>query len=98
MRLLLLVAALFLSLPAAAQIAPSPAEVAAYRGLHAAAAKGDAAEVARLVGSGANFNERDGNGRAPLHVAVHLHREAAAMMLLKGHADPNALDAQQYDI
>ena len=38
---------------AAAQVPPTPAEYAAYAGLHAAAAKGDAAEIARLVAAGA---------------------------------------------
>ena len=39
-------------LPAAAQIAPSAAEIAAYRGLHAAAAKGDVAEIEQLIKAG----------------------------------------------
>ena len=40
MRFLLLIAALLTVVPAAAQVAPSATELAAYRGLHAAAAKG----------------------------------------------------------
>ncbi len=36
----------------AAQIPPSAAEIAAYRGLHAAAARGDAGEIERLVRAG----------------------------------------------
>src|SRR5258708_2440687 len=63
MRLLLPIAALFLALPAAAQIAPSPTEIAAYRGLHAAAAKGDAAEIARLVVAGEKVDAVDGHRR-----------------------------------
>ena len=43
-----------------AQVAPSAAEIAAYRGLHAAAAKGDAAEIERLVKAGAAIEARDG--------------------------------------
>ena len=84
--------------PAAAQVAPSAAEIAAYTGLHAAAAKGDAAEIERLVKAGAALEARDGNSRTPLHVAVFAHQPAAARALLKAGADANALDAQRYDI
>ena len=98
MRSLLLLAALLFPLPAAAQVAPSPAEIAAYRGLHAAAAKGDAAETARMVAAGEPIDSRDGYRRTPLHVAAHFGHQAAAQALLKGGANPNALEAQQYDI
>ena len=98
MRFLLLIVALFLALPAAAQIPPSATEVAAYRGLHAAAARGDAAEIARLIPAGHKVDGVDGHRRTPLHVAAHLGHQAAAQALLKGGANPNALDAQQYDI
>ena len=98
MRFLLLIVALFLALPAAAQIPPSATEVAAYRGLHAAAARGDAAEIARLIPAGDKVDGVDGHRRTPLHVAAHLGHQAAAQALLKGGADPNALDAQKYDI
>src|SRR5690242_2059304 len=83
---------------AAAQTPPSEAELKAYTGLHAAAANGDAAEIERLVKGGAALEARDGNGRTPLHVA-YFRREgfAAAKLVLLG-ADPNALDAQRYDI
>ena len=89
---------LALTVPASAQIAPSPAEIAAYRGLHAAAAKGDAAEIERLVKAGAAVDARDGYQRTPLHVAVYMHQPAAARALLRLGADPNALEAQKYDI
>ena len=71
---------LFLTLaaPAAAQIAPGTAEIAAYRGLHAAAAKGDAAEIERLVKAGAAIDVRDGHGRTPLHVAAFMRKYDAA--------------------
>ena len=84
--------------PAAAQVAPSTAELAAYTGLHAAAATGDAAEIERLVKSGAALEARDANKRTPLHVAIFAHQPAAARALLKAGADANALDAQRYDI
>jgi ankyrin repeat protein len=98
MRFLLLITALLFALPAAAQIPPRPAEVAAYRGLHAAAAKGDAAEITRLIGAGEKVDAVDGHRRTPLHVAAHLGHQAAAQALIRGGANPNALDAQQYDI
>lgn len=98
MRLLLTLATLLIAVPAAAQIPPEAAEVAAYRGLHAAAAQGDAAEIARLVSGGADVNAVDGHRRTPLHVAVHARHRDAAQALLKGGANPNARDAQAYDI
>jgi len=84
--------------PAAAQVAPSAAELAAYNGLHAAAATGNAAAIERLVKSGAALEARDANKRTPLHVAIFAHQAAAARALLKAGADANALDAQRYDI
>jgi ankyrin repeat protein len=98
MRFLLLITALLLAMPAAAQIPPSATEIAAYRGLHAAAAKGDAAEIARLLAAGENIDAVDSHRRTPLHVAAHFGHQVAVQALLRGGANPNALDAQQYDI
>jgi ankyrin repeat protein len=95
---LALVGALLATLPAAAQIAPSQSELRVYAGLHAAAAKGDAAEVVRLLAVGEKPNAQDAHSRTPLHVAAHFGHQAAAAALLKGGANPNALDAQKYDI
>jgi ankyrin repeat protein len=91
---------LFLALgaPASAQIAPSPAELSAYRGLHAAAAKGDPADIERLIKAGAAIEARDGHGRTPLHVAVFMQRQDAARALLRLGADANAFEAQKYDV
>ncbi|MDO9414395.1 MAG: ankyrin repeat domain-containing protein [Pseudolabrys sp.] len=89
---------LIVPVPALAQIAPSAAEIAAYRGLHAAAAKGDTGEIEKLVKAGAPLEARDGHQRTPLHVAAHLKRNEAAVLLMKLGADANALDAQKYDI
>jgi ankyrin repeat protein len=92
--------ALLLALVAAtaqAQVAPTPSELAAYTGLFAAAAKGDAATIARLASSGAKVDARDGNGRTPLHVAAFMKQRDAMKALVDAGADPNALDADRYD-
>ena len=85
-------------LPALAQIPPGPSELRIYAGLHAAAAKGDAAGIERLLAAGERVDAQDANSRTPLHVAAHFGHQAAAQALLKGGANPNALDAQKYDI
>jgi uncharacterized protein len=85
------------ALPAAAQMPPTT-ELAEYTGLHAAAAKGDAAEIARLIAAGQNLEARDSHKRTPLHVAALLRHRAAAEALLRGGANPNALEMQKYDI
>jgi ankyrin repeat protein len=95
---LALACALLAVLPARAQIAPSQSELRVYAGLHAAAAQGNAAEVARLLAAGDNPNAQDAHSRTPLHVAAHFGHAAAAQALLRGGANPNALDAQKYDI
>jgi ankyrin repeat protein len=92
--------ALLLALVAAtaqAQVAPTPSELAAYTGLFAAAAKGDAATIARLASTGAKVDARDGNGRTPLHVAAFMKQRDAMKALVDAGADPNALDADRYD-
>ena len=98
MRHLLIAATLLLPLPAAAQIPPGQSELRIYAGLHAAAAKGDAAEIERLIAAGQSVNAQDAHSRTPLHVAAHFGHHAAAQALLKGGANANALDAQKYDI
>jgi uncharacterized protein len=83
---------------ALAQLAPSQTEAEAYAGLLAAASRGDAAEIRRLLADGATVATRDGHGRTPLHVAAHGGHHAAARALLAGGADPNALDSRRYDL
>src|SRR5215207_1817147 len=98
MRFLAVAFALAGSLPALAQIPPGPSDLRIYAGLHAAAAKGDAAQIERLLAAGEKPDVQDSHGRTPLHVAAHFGRHAAAQALLKGSANPNSLDAQRYDI
>jgi ankyrin repeat protein len=83
---------------AQAQVAPTPSELSAYTGVFAAAASGDAASVAKLAASGANVNARDGRGRTPLHVAAFMKQRDAMKALVDAGADPNALDADRYDM
>ena len=83
---------------AQAQVPPTDAELAAYAGLHAAAAKGDAAQVARLVSAGSDLNARDGYRRTPLHVAAYGKHHEAMRALAAAGADPNALERDRYDI
>lgn len=80
-----------------AQVAPSAAEAAAYTGLHAAAHKGDVAQLQRLVASGASLNATDAHGRTPLHVATFAGWREAIRALAKAGADLNRLDSDRYD-
>ena len=45
--------------PAPAQVPPSPAELKVYAGLHAAAARGNVAEIERLIAAGEKPNIQD---------------------------------------
>lgn len=94
-----LILALFVcfSCTAVAQVAPTASETAGYKGLLLAAAKDNAAEIARLAASGVNVNVRDGYGRTPLHVATFgRHRDVIAA-LVKAGADINATEHDRYD-
>jgi hypothetical protein len=86
------------AIPVSAQMPPSAAEIAAYRGLPAAAQAGDVAAIARLAQSGAGIDARDGHGRTALHIATHARQREAMRALVSLGADPRALDAQRYDI
>jgi ankyrin repeat protein len=90
--------AVTLATPATAQTPPSQNELRIYTGLHAAAAKGDAGEIEKLIAAGEKPNAQDANSRTPLHVAVFFGHQAAARALLRLGANPNALDAQKYDV
>lgn len=84
--------------PAHAQVPPSPAEKAAYAGLHGAAARGEAAQIRELIARGAAIDARDGRGRTPLHVAAFGGAHAAMRALVAAGANANALEGDRYDI
>ena len=95
----LLIAALLLGCAqAGAQTPPSQAELRVYAGLHAAAAKGDVGEIERLAAAGEKLDVQDARSRTPLHVAVFGGQHAAARALVRLGANPNALEADRYDI
>jgi ankyrin repeat protein len=93
-----LLVALLGALPASAQIAPTRAELRAYDGLHAAAARGDVAEIEARIAAAENKEALDARHRTPLHVAVYQKQHDAARALIRLGADPNKLDIDRYDI
>ena len=101
-RVIAVCAVLFWALPAQApaqaQVPPGDADYAAYTGLHAAAAKGDVAAIARLGADKSLLNARDGHGRTPLMVAAHARRHAAAAALIAAGADLDALVADDVEM
>jgi len=81
-----------------AQVPPSSAERSGYTGLLAAAARGDTAQIERLISSGERTDVRDGQGRTPLHVATFRGHHEAMRALAAAGANPNALENDRYDI
>jgi ankyrin repeat protein len=69
-----------------------------YAGLHDAAAKGNVAEIEKLIKEGEKPNIQDSRSRTPLHVAAYMKQHAAARALIKLGADPNRLEIDRYDI
>ena len=82
---------------AAAQIPPKAAEVSRYTGLHAAAHRGDVADIERLITAKADLNARDAYGRTPLHVATHAGKVDAIRTLIKAGANHALLENDRYD-
>ncbi|BDT71176.1 hypothetical protein os4_06940 [Comamonadaceae bacterium OS-4] len=97
LRFALLLAGMAWLPPAQAQLAPTAAETAAYRGLHAAAARGDVAVLTQLLGAKADIDQRDAYGRTPLHVATFAKQRAAVRTLIQAGADTGALENDRYD-
>jgi len=82
--------------PASSQTPPTPSELSAYTGLHAAAARGSAEEVKKLATAG-GLDARDRNGRTPLHVATFQKRPEIVKLLIAAGANHALLDNQRYD-
>lgn len=99
-RILIILTATFALLAptmATAQVPPTASEVARYSGLHAAAHKGDIAEIERLIASKADINARDPYGRTPLQVATHAGKIDAIRVLAKAGANLGLLEKDRYD-
>ena len=86
------------SLRVAAQVPPSPAEAAAYIGLHAAAHRGDEAMLKRLISQTPSaLEQRDPVGRTALHVATFARQSKTVGVLLEAGANSGALENGHYD-
>ena len=99
-RILIILTATFALLAptmATAQVPPTASEVARYSGLHAAAHKGDIAEIERLIAAKFDLNARDPYGRTPLHVATHAGKVDAIRVLAKAGANLGLLEKDRYD-
>jgi ankyrin repeat protein len=79
-------------------VPPTAAEKAAYTGLFAAAARGDAAQIRTLAAKGGKVDARDAYARTPLHVAAYGGHHDAMRALVAAGANPNALERDRYDI
>ncbi len=97
MRIALALAAVSTLSAAHAQVPPSPAELAQYRGAFAAAARGETRGL-EASSAGAGVDVRDGYGRTPLIVAAYAGKHEAMRALVKAGADPNAIEHDRYDI
>ncbi|WP_310461040.1 ankyrin repeat domain-containing protein [Sphaerotilus sp.] len=85
------------ALPAAAQVAPSASEVAAYTGLQAAAHRGEVVRLKALLAAGAPVDARDAAGRTPLHVATFARQRDAIRALATAGATLGLLEHDRYD-
>ena len=80
-----------------AQVAPSPAQVAEYRSLHAAAQRGDLAKTEKLIAQKLDLNARDAQGRTPLQVATFARHGPVIRALAQAGADLSLLENDRYD-
>ena len=80
-----------------AQVPPSPAEVAAFGPLHAAAHRGELPRIAAALAAGTAVNARDAYGRTAVHVATFARQRDAIRALVKAGADLSLLENDRYD-
>lgn len=85
-------------LPALAQTPPSAAEIAAYKGLHAAAMSGNLKDLNAAISSAQDLNVRDRQGRTALMLAAYGKHHEAAKALIAAGADLDALENSAYDL
>ena len=83
--------------PALAQVPPSAEEAVRYTGLHAAAHRGDLAQLQRLASAGSDLDARDSYGRTPLHLATFAGQRAAIRALIDAGARTDLLERDRYD-
>lgn len=88
----------WIATPASAQTPPSQSEIEDYKGLHAAAYRGNVASILELIAAGADPETRDNAGRTPLHVAAFASQEGTVRALAEAGANLNALEHQAYDV
>jgi uncharacterized protein len=86
------------STPPNAQVPPTASEIAAYQGLHRAAASGDLATLNAVLVTTSDLEARDNRGRTALHVAAHASAYDKVRTLVSAGANVRALDSQRYDI
>jgi len=84
-------------LAALSQTAPGASEVAAYRGLHAAAQRGDLAALRQALAAAGDINALDGHGRTAVHVATFARQREAIRVLAAAGADLDRLESDRYD-
>lgn len=97
-RFIVVAALLAFAVPAQAQIGPTASELSVYTGLHAAAARGDTADIEKRIAAGENKEAADARGRTPLHVAAFQKQHAAARTLLRLGANADKQEVDRYDI
>ena len=83
--------------PVSAQVGPSPAEVARYTGVHAAAHRGDWPQLKKLLVAGADVNARDAFGRTAVHIATFAKRGDVLRGLAQAGAKLELLENDRYD-